>query len=94
MAERTPTNRHPADRLSDVHAQIKALEAEEARLRDWLLAHPDDRQGFDYAAAISSRSQRRIDPEALRRYVSAEVIARCMVTSTITYVRTRERERV
>jgi hypothetical protein len=88
------TNRHPSDRLSEVRAQIATLKAEEAALRTWLRDHPDDRDGFEFSAAISTRTHQRIDPEKLRRYVGAEVIARCTTTSEVTYVRLRERERV
>jgi hypothetical protein len=36
-------NRHPADRLADVRSEIKRLEEEEAKLRAYLLEHPQDR---------------------------------------------------
>ena len=36
-------NRHPADRLADVRLEIKRLEAEETKLRTYLLEHPQDR---------------------------------------------------
>ena len=34
-------NRHPADRLTDVRAELKRLEAEEVKLRAYLVEHPD-----------------------------------------------------
>jgi hypothetical protein len=52
-------NRHPADRLSDVRAQIKELEQEESSLRSCLLRHPDDLIGSEHIALVSSILQAR-----------------------------------
>jgi hypothetical protein len=62
-------NRHPADQLSDVRAQIKELEEQESELRSYLLRHPDDLTGLEYIALVSSRSYKRVDMEGLRREV-------------------------
>jgi hypothetical protein len=84
------SNQHPADKLAMVRSRIKELELEEEQLRNWLLAHPDDCTGFDFAALISTRSTRRIDAEALRRHVSAEIVAKCTVSNETTHIRLRE----
>jgi len=47
-------NRHPADRLGDVRSEIKKLEAEEAKLRSYLLEHPQDRTGEEHIAPSSA----------------------------------------
>jgi hypothetical protein len=60
-------NRHPADRLSDVRAQIKELEQEESSLRSYLLRHPDDLVGSEYIAHVSARNYKRINMESLRQ---------------------------
>jgi hypothetical protein len=88
-------NEHPADRLSAIRIMIKELEQEEEAVRDWLLTHRDDLRGFDFEATVSNRSYRRIDPEALRRHVPAETVAKCIRTTTVDYVHLkalRERE--
>jgi hypothetical protein len=38
-------NRHPADELAEVRAEIGRLELREEELRQWLIAHPDDLVG-------------------------------------------------
>jgi hypothetical protein len=86
------TNRHPADRLSDVRAQIKELEQEESRLRSYLLHHPDDLVGSEHVALVSSRSYKRIDTESLRREVGDAVIRRHTTTTPVTFVRLKQRQ--
>jgi hypothetical protein len=49
-------NRHPADRLADVRSAIKQLEAEEARLRAFLLEHPQDRTDCSSDSTMLERS--------------------------------------
>jgi hypothetical protein len=90
-----PTNRnHPADRLAELRAQIKALELEEQELRDWLLDHPDDREGFDAVAIVSERTVRKLDQQALRRFVSAEIVSKCTRSVETVYVHVRALEKV
>jgi hypothetical protein len=36
---RLPRNRHPADELAEVRAEIGRLELREEELRQWLIAH-------------------------------------------------------
>jgi hypothetical protein len=68
-------NRHPADRLADVRSEIKQLEAEEERLRAYLLEHLQDRTGQEYAAIVGSQSRRRVDLKALADEIGASVLA-------------------
>jgi len=57
-------NRHPADRLADVRAELKRLEEEEAKLRGYLLEHAEDRAGQEHVAIVGSQSRRRVDLSA------------------------------
>jgi hypothetical protein len=85
-------NRHPADQLSDVRAQIKQLEQEEAELRAYLLRHPDDLVGLEYTALVSSRSYKRVDMEGLRREVGDAAIRRHTTTTPVSFVRLKTRK--
>jgi hypothetical protein len=69
-------NRHPADRLADVRLEIKRLEAEETKLRTYLLEHPQDRTGEEHIAIIGSQSRKRVDMKALADEVGASILAR------------------
>ena len=66
-------NRHPADRLADVRSEIKRLEAEEERLRAYLLEHPQDRIGQEHIAVVGSQSRLRVDLKGLADEVGASV---------------------
>jgi hypothetical protein len=57
-------NRHPADRLADVRSEIKRLEAEEEKLRAYLLEHPQDRTGQEHVAIVGSQSRKCVDLSA------------------------------
>ena len=57
-------NRHPADELADVRADIKQLELREEELRRALLADGADRLGVQWEAAIQDRAQERLDAKA------------------------------
>ena len=46
-------NRHPVDRLHDVRVELKRLEAEEEKLRAYLLEHPSDRTGEEHIAVVA-----------------------------------------
>jgi hypothetical protein len=43
------------------------LEQEESKLRSYLLRHPDDLVGSEYAAMVTSRAYQRVDMESLRQ---------------------------
>ena len=71
-----PSNRHPADRLADIREQMRQLEAEETKLRDYLLHHPDDLCGHDYEAIVANQNRNRVDLKGLAREVGAETVRR------------------
>jgi hypothetical protein len=57
-------NRHAADLLADVRAEIKQLQIREAELRNELLADGADRHGVQWEAVIKDRKQERLDLKA------------------------------
>ncbi len=77
------TNRHPADRLADVRAEIKRLEAEEGSLRAYLLSHPDDCTGDENVAVVFPSSRKKIDTKALAKELGEAVLR--PFTQTISY---------
>jgi hypothetical protein len=87
------TNRHAADRLHDVRAEIKALEEEADALRGYLQQNPDDLVGVEYQAAIGAYRRRYIDFEGLEREIGKAVLQRFTSFKLIAVVRLRERER-
>ena len=84
-------NRHPVDRLADVRAEIKGLEAEEERLRAYLLEHPQDRIGEEHIAVIGSQSRKRVDLKALADEVGASILARFTTFRAAMIVRLQQR---
>jgi hypothetical protein len=46
------TKPHPADVLAALREQLATLQAEQRRLEGWLIEHPDDRRGAEFAATI------------------------------------------
>jgi hypothetical protein len=83
-------NRHPADRLADVRAEIKKLEAEEAELRAYL-EHPDDREGADYVVSIASQFRKRVHLKRLADEIGASLLQRFTSYTSFFAVRLRER---
>ena len=84
-------NRHPADRLADVRAELKRLEAEEVKLRAYLLEHPQDRTGEEHVAVIGSQSRKRVDLKALADEIGASILARFTTFGTAMTVRLQRR---
>jgi len=84
-------NRHPADRLADVRSEIKQLEAEEAKLRAYLLEHPQDRTGEEHIAVIGSQSRRRVDLKGLADEIGASILQRFTTFGTAMVVRLQQR---
>jgi hypothetical protein len=81
------TNRHPADRLHDVREAIQELEAEEGRLRTYLLRHPEDRIGDEHEARIGTRQSKRVDMDTLTAEVGIVTVERHTRHRPVTCVR-------
>ena len=86
-----PANRHPADRLADVRSEIKRLEAEEVKLRAYLLEHPSDRAGEEHVAIVGSQSRKRVDLKALADEVGASILQRFTTFRSAMIVRLQQR---
>ena len=84
-------NRHPADRLADVRSEIKRLEAEEERLRSYLLEHPQDRTGEGHVATVGSQNRKRVDLKGLADEIGASVMARFTSFRAALIVRLQQR---
>ena len=87
-----PSNRHPADRLADVRSEIKRLEAEEEKLRAYLLEHSCDRVGEEHIAVIGSQSCKRVDLKALADEVGASILQRFTSFRSAMIVRLQQRQ--
>jgi hypothetical protein len=84
-------NRHPADRLADVRFEIKRLEVEEAKLRDYLLEHPHDRVGEEHIAVIGSQSRKRVDLKGPADEIGASLLQRFTSFRSAMVVRLQQR---
>jgi hypothetical protein len=84
-------NRHPADRLADVRSEIKRLEAEEGKLRAYLLEHPQDRAGTEHIAVVGSQSRRRVDLKGLADEIGASILQRFTTFRSAMIVRLQQR---
>jgi len=85
-------NRHPVDRLADIRSEIKRLEAEEEKLRAYLLEHPSDRTGEEHIAIVGSQSRRRVDLKGLADEVGASILARFTSFKSTMLVRLQQRQ--
>jgi hypothetical protein len=74
-AATTLRNRHPADELADVRAEIKELEAREAKLRGVLIAAGANRIGVQFEAVVWDRHPRQLDAKALAAHFGADALA-------------------
>ena len=86
------TNRHAADRLHDLRAEIRTLEAEADALRSYLQRHPEDLVGVEYCASIGSYRRRYIDLEGLEHEIGKPTLQRFTNLKLIPVVRLRSRE--
>jgi hypothetical protein len=85
-------NRHPADELADVRAELKALQAREAELRAVLLKEGADREGVGYVAQAFTHKQARLDVGAVKEHFGAAVLEPFMVAQEVRQVRLSAKE--
>jgi hypothetical protein len=84
-------NRHPADELSDIRAELQRLGEREQTLRAYLLEHPEDRVGDEHVASIGSQQRKRVDLSAFADEVGHSLMERFTSYRTCAVVRLRER---
>jgi hypothetical protein len=85
------SNRHPADELADVRAELRRLEDREQKLRAYLLEHPDDRIGAEHVASVGEQQRKRVDLKALADEIGASLLQRFTAFSTCRIVRVHAR---
>lgn len=86
------TNRSEVDRLGDIRAEIRVLQAEEAELRDRLLATGRKTiSGDDFVAQVSSHERRSLDTQAVIAWYGEKELGKFMRTSEVVTLRVKER---
>jgi hypothetical protein len=71
-------NRHPADRLAEVRAEIRRLQVEEERLRQWLIAEGEEHvEGDEHYVQIKQVPHTALDRDALEDRFGADAVAQC-----------------
>jgi hypothetical protein len=79
-------NRHPADELADIRAELRRLRIREAELREILLADDADLKGDDYCAQIVQQQYRRLSRQRLEHRFGVEAVAECCKQIAAVYV--------
>lgn len=84
----TKTNRSDVDRLGDIRADIRRLEAEDAEIRDRLIKLGQPLiMGDEYVATVSGKEHPRFDVKAAMAWLGKERIGQFMRTAKVTYVK-------
>jgi hypothetical protein len=84
-------NRHPADELADLRAEIRTREERAEALRQYLIEHPKDRVGDEHEALVLKPTRKQVDLEALAEEVGSDVVERFTVLRSTPAVRLRWR---
>lgn len=83
-----PKNRHDVDRLGDIRAEIRRLEAEDAAIRERLIRLGKPLiMGDEYVATVSGKEHPRFDVKAAMAWLGKERIGQFMKTVKTTYVK-------
>jgi hypothetical protein len=81
------TNRHPADELADIRAQIVCLKARENELRHALLSDGVNLRGDEWRATVRLQSRECLDVAAVKQYFGEETLKPFLSVSTVPTVR-------
>jgi len=84
-------NRHPIDRLADVRAEIKRLDAVEAELRKSIIVGDFGLTGDQYIAEVRETTRETIDSALVRKHLGPDGIKPFLKKSTTQTVRLTER---
>jgi hypothetical protein len=87
----TDPNRHPADRLADIRAEIAVLREEEENLRQGFISGALPLYGDEFTVNVERKENLRIDGAALRKHVDEVVWRPFAITATSDYVTVRKR---
>lgn len=89
MAERTKSNRHPADRLAEVREEIKALKEIEDQLQAEIITSKSFK-GAEYLAQLTTTNRSTLDRKKLEAVFGKVAVASCSSNSTTTTLRLRK----
>jgi hypothetical protein len=81
----TDPNRHPADRLADIRAEIAVLREEEENLRQGFISGALPLYGDEFTVNVERKENLRIDGAALRKHVDEVVWRPFAITATSDY---------
>jgi hypothetical protein len=87
----TDSNRAAADRFADIRERIRALETEEAELRQGFIAGDLDLQGDENTVVIEVKTNERLDLKAMRQRVDEATWRPFLVSKEIAYVNVRRK---
>jgi hypothetical protein len=87
----TDPNRHPADRLADIRAEIAVLREQEERLRQGFISGELSLEGDDHIVMVECKEHLKIDGPALRKHVDETVWRPFAVIATTNYVTARKK---
>jgi hypothetical protein len=91
LVHRVMQNRHPADELADIRADIKRLEGREQELRAYLLEHPNDRVGIEHIVTFGEQRRKHVDLRALADEIGASLLQRFTAYRSCIMIRLSER---
>lgn len=86
------TNRSDVDRLGDIRSEIRALQDEEAAIKERLLARDEKvMAGDDYVAVVGGHQRRSLDTQAVIAWYGEKELGKFMRTTDVTTLRVRQR---
>lgn len=86
-------NRHPADELAEVRAEIRKLENRAGELRARLLTMPEDqRRGTQYHANVATYRQNRLNTKRLRIVLGPELLRPFMSQRVVQFVSVKKNQ--
>ncbi|MCC8958700.1 hypothetical protein H8B02_36345 [Bradyrhizobium sp. Pear77] len=88
----TGTNRHPADRLAELRAQIAALKAEEELLRQGFITGALPLIGDQFEVTVQTHTSAKIDSKAMRASVPERIWRSYIVETTSPYVTVKRKD--
>ena len=88
------SNRHPIDELSDVRSEMKRLKAREDELRSVILGGECGLAGDQFNASITLSQQNKMDMDAVRKALGAELVKAMTKSVPIRVIKLSERELV
>jgi len=76
-------NRHPVDQLFDIRERIKALEADERRIKETIMSS-GDYVGDEHVCVPKTSVRKTLDRPLLEKTFGIDAIAACLKESSVT----------